>query len=279
MKRELKVRLLLLVLLFSFFSALGIQRLHERSRLSRLNSATTVSMEFRDHILNDDMTKMLHKSDNPGKAAGLYLLESKFSYRKFEYPYTEETVKKLYEKWAVKEEWIPYQKACNAIWNDLMYFPVPESADNPALTVTYGDSWMSERNNGGKRGHEGTDIMADQNERGVYPVISMTDGVVTSMGWLPKGGWRVGITAPEGGYFYYAHLDSYSNIREGDTVRAGDILGYMGDGGYGKEGAKGKFPVHLHVGIYLYEDGREISINPYWILRYLEKRKLKYAFS
>lgn len=38
---------------------------------------------------------------------------------------------------------------------------------------------------------------------------------------------------------------------EGDQVRAGDLLGYMGDSGYGPEGTTGQFPVHLHVGIYM----------------------------
>ena len=138
---------------------------------------------------------------------------------------------------------------------------------------------MNERTYGGKRGHEGTDIMASKNRRDIYPVLSMTDGIVTSKGWLPKGGWRIGITAPGGGYFYYAHLSSYGQVEIGDEVKAGDLLGYMGDSGYGKEGTTGQFPVHLHVGIYLQENGKEISINPYWILRYLEKHKLKYTFS
>ena len=49
------------------------------------------------------------------------------------------------------------------------------------------------------------------------------------------------------------HLDSYADIEEGDTIQAGDLLGYMGDTGYSKtEGTTGNFPVHLHVGIYLF---------------------------
>ena len=48
----------------------------------------------------------------------------------------------------------------------------------------------------------------------------------------------------------------------------------MGDSGYGDEGTTGKFPVHLHLGIYLEEPDEEISINPYWILRYVEDSKL-----
>ena len=89
----------------------------------------------------------------------------------------------------------------------------------------------------------------------------------------PKGGWRIGITAPHGGYFYYAHLDSYADVEIGDEVAAGEILGYMGDSGYGEEGTVGNFPVHLHLGVYL-EEPKEISINPYWILRYAEDSKL-----
>ena len=39
-------------------------------------------------------------------------------------------------------------------------------------------------------------------------------------------------------------------MKQGKTVKAGELLGYMGDSGYGKEGTVGKFPVHLHFGIY-----------------------------
>ncbi len=46
-----------------------------------------------------------------------------------------------------------------------------------------------------KRGHEGIDIMALKNQRGLYPVLSMTDGVITNLGWLEQGGYRIGITA------------------------------------------------------------------------------------
>ena len=71
---------------------------------------------------------------------------------------------------------------------------------------------------------------------------------------------RIGITAPTGAYFYYAHLDSYAELEKGDPVKAGDLLGYMGDSGYGEEGTTGEFPVHLHLGIYLKEGTEEISV-------------------
>ena len=62
-------------------------------------------------------------------------------------------------------------------------------------------------------------------------------------------------------------------------MNAGDVIGFMGDTGYGEEGTKGKFPVHLHVGIYVYPNGQEMSVNPYWVMRYLEQHKLKCAYS
>ena len=72
-------------------------------------------------------------------------------------------------------------------------------------------------------------------------------------------------------YAYYAHLDSYRDgLSAGDRVKAGETLGYVGNSGYGEEGTKGKFDVHLHFGMYMDIAGKEVSINPYEILRYLE---------
>ena len=164
-----------------------------------------------------------------------------------------------------------------SVWEDLKYFPVPSSTANEEAKVAFSDSWMFARTYGGARGHEGCDIMANINERGRYPVISMTDGVVEKIGWLTKGGYRIGIRAPHGGYFYYAHLYDYARaFVPGDTVKAGEWLGFMGDSGYSEvEGTVGNFDVHLHVGIYLRTDhNEEQSVNPYWVLKFLEGRKL-----
>lgn len=172
-------------------------------------------------------------------------------------------------------------EACQKVIGDVKYFPVAASSTNPKATVAFENSWMSERTYGGTRCHEGCDIMAAINQRGYYPIVSMTDGVVENIGWLPKGGYRIGIRSTSGGYFYYAHLASYGNsLQKGDYVRAGDFLGYMGDTGYSEiEGTTGMFDVHLHVGIYIttahYE---ELSINPYYVLKWAEDQKLTYDF-
>lgn len=112
--------------------------------------------------------------------------------------------------------------------------------------------------------------MPPENESGVYPVISISDGTVESVGWLEKGGWRIGVRSIHDVYFYYAHLSSYAEeFQKGDVIKAGQLLGYMGDTGYGKqEGTSGQFPVHLHLGIYLRnEEFAELAVNPYWFLQ------------
>ena len=76
-----------------------------------------------------------------------------------------------------------------------------------------------------------------------------------------------GIRSKSGFYYYYAHMRNYApGIKKGKKVKAGTLLGTMGDTGYGKEGTHGKFAVHLHFGIYRDKKGEECSLNPYDVL-------------
>ena len=243
----------------SFFITIGFYQLIEKVKCRTIPRDVLLSEEFRAQRLNNEMCDQLQGKTKVGTVVGEYLLQSIWEYR----------------SWQKDDAWTEYQKYIDAIWNDVKFFPVPEYPGQSGMGVSYVDTWMAERTYGGKRGHEGTDIMAEKNQRGLYPIISMTDGTVTNMGWLEKGGYRIGITAPSGAYFYYAHLDSYSHIEIGDQVKAGDVLGFMGDSGYGKEGTVGQFAVHLHLGIYIYLDGKEMSVNPYWVLRYIENKRVK----
>lgn len=165
-----------------------------------------------------------------------------------------------------------------AVWEDLKYFPVPLPEAKEEMDTSFENSWMFARSFGGERGHEGTDIMASLNERGRYPILSMTDGVVEKIGWLKLGGYRVGIRSPSGGYYYYAHLYDYAEgLKEGDAVKAGQLLGFMGDSGYGEEGTIGQFAVHLHVGIYVNDpNDSDMSLNPYWVLEWLEPQRIHF---
>lgn len=170
-------------------------------------------------------------------------------------------------------------KIADAIRADLQIFPIPESTLHPKYTVSYEDSWMTARSFGGERGHEGTDLMLSPDRRGIFPVLSMTDGVVEKQGWLPQGGYRLGIRSDRGIYYYYAHLYDYAEgIKEGTIVVSGQLLGFAGDTGYSNiEGTVGNFPVHLHVGIY-YNDtqGQETAVNPYPFLQGLETVAMPY---
>ncbi len=179
---------------------------------------------------------------------------------------------------------VEYRKLLHAyetVLSDLRFFPVPASSRPDTPDVVYENGWMDERTYGGERRHEGCDIMGAERPRGFYPVVSISDGVVEKVGWLEQGGWRVGVRTGSGLYIYYAHLYSYSRQWvQGDQVRAGELLGFMGDTGYSAvEGTTGNFDVHLHVGMYLRTDHyEEMSVNPYWILRFLEKRRLVYDY-
>lgn len=160
------------------------------------------------------------------------------------------------------------------LWNDLKLFPVGTVSGNPDATVAFDNSWMQSRTFGGDRGHEGTDIMASVNERGIYPIYSISDGVVENIGWLRLGGYRIGIRSDSGAYFYYAHMAEYAKeFSIGERVEAGTFLGFMGDTGYSDvPGTTGNFDVHLHLGIYLNnQDGNEFSVNSYPMLCYLKK--------
>lgn len=182
-----------------------------------------------------------------------------------------------YEK---KELCTQMKEECSAkevfvLSGEMKCFPIAEKndADSKNKGYVYENGYGTKRTYGGDRTHEGIDIIATENTAGIIPVCAVADGVVERIGWNRLGGYRVGIRSRAGYYYYYAHLDSYaSGLKEGSRVTAGQKLGMMGNTGYGKEGTKGKFVVHLHFGIYQDKEGEECSLNPYYLLKYMEKQ-------
>jgi murein DD-endopeptidase MepM/ murein hydrolase activator NlpD len=114
------------------------------------------------------------------------------------------------------------------------------------------DTWHGARSEG--RRHEGIDIFA---KRGTA-VVASTEGIVLRVGTNRLGGQVVWVLGPGGQRHYYAHLDRHADIENGQRVRAGTVLGYVGTTG----NAAGT-PPHLHYGVY--EAGG--AINPYPMLR------------
>ena len=99
---------------------------------------------------------------------------------------------------------------------------------------------------GGRRTHEGVDIFAP---RGT-PVVAASSGLVTKVGENTLGGQVVWIwDMARGVRLYYAHLQEQS-VRTGAFVRAGDIVGTVGNTGNAKT-----TPPHLHFGIYARGEG------------------------
>ena len=275
--RSIKLRYFFILFLLALFAGIQIPKLQSLSEISRLTSDLVFSADFRSQPVSEEALDMARECSEPGELLGIYWLESDFGRDAAEIPGHAAGAER--ERWRSADGWAEYAAACRAVWDDVEYFPVAEPSNRSDAAVTFEDSWMFGRSYKDERGHEGTDIMAAVNERGLYPVVSMTDGTVKNKGWLELGGWRLGIETERGAYFYYAHLDSYADIEVGDEVKAGDFLGYMGDSGYSREeGTTGNFPVHLHMGIYLYPDGREVSVNPYGVLRYAEDRRVRCNF-
>ena len=129
---------------------------------------------------------------------------------------------------------------------------------------------MSSRGWGGRRMHEGTDLFASYS----VPVKSTTFGKVEVMGWNDYGGWRIGIRDVNNTYHYYAHLSGYTkDLKEGDILEPGTIIGYVGSSGYGKQGTSGKFPPHLHYGMYKYNGRVEWAYDPFPSLKRWEQEE------
>ncbi len=142
-------------------------------------------------------------------------------------------------------------------------FPVPTNYNH-----SYRDTWAMARGWGGRRSHEGTDIFADYGT----PVLSTCYGVVEMKGWNKFGGWRIGIRDINNTYHYYAHLNSFAeNIAIGDIVEPGQTVGSVGSSGYGPKGTSGKFPPHLHYGMYKARMTSEWAFNPYPFLQKWER--------
>lgn len=123
-----------------------------------------------------------------------------------------------------------------------MTFPV-EGRSSAAIGGQFGDPRA-----GGARSHEGVDIFAP---RGTAAVAA-ADGRVSRVGTNPLGGNVVWLRTDDALGLYYAHLDRQV-AETGDRVRAGDVVGRVGNTG----NAAGT-PPHLHFSVY--DDG---AVDPY----------------
>lgn len=101
------------------------------------------------------------------------------------------------------------------------------------LTRNFGDP-----RGGGTRTHQGLDIMA----RDGTPIVSPTDAVIVRTGNGANSGLYIRTANPGGENFVYMHLSAIApGIDNGDFVKRGEIIGFVGNTGNASGGA-----AHLH---------------------------------
>ena len=143
------------------------------------------------------------------------------------------------------------------------------------------DDFGNSRSYGFKRTHLGNDLMGSIGT----PIIAVESGIIENIGWNQYGGWRIGIRSFDTKrYYYYAHLRKNhpycEGLEEGLTVKAGDVIGYLGMTGYSiKENVNNINIPHLHFGMQLIFDEsqvdspNEIWIDVYQIIEFLKKNR------
>lgn len=139
------------------------------------------------------------------------------------------------ERWArYREQLALYTERLPSEPDAVLYMPV-----EGVSVANVADTWGAPRGSG--RTHEGQDIFAP---RGT-PVYSATPGYIYRVGTSTLGGNVVWIIGAGGRRYYYAHLDAWADIEEGQAVTVDTVIGYIGNTGNART-----TPPHLHFGVY-----------------------------
>jgi peptidoglycan LD-endopeptidase LytH len=123
------------------------------------------------------------------------------------------------------------------------------------------DTFSEARSEG--RVHDAIDIPAPRGTR----VLAAADGTIVKLFQSDRGGTTIYQLSADGrAVYYYAHLDSYfASLAEGQLVRQGETIAYVGD-----TGNAGPGNYHLHFSIALVSDPKKywqgVNINPYPLL-------------
>lgn len=130
------------------------------------------------------------------------------------------------------------------------------------------DDFGAGRSYGFRRRHLGNDLLGSLGT----PIVAVEGGTVEAMGWNQYGGWRVGIRSfDRQRYYYYAHLRKDApfapGLEVGDTVTAGDVIGFMGRTGYSqRENVNNIEVVHLHFGLQLiFDESQKECDSEIWV--------------
>jgi peptidoglycan LD-endopeptidase LytH len=117
---------------------------------------------------------------------------------------------------------------------------------------------------GSTRKHEALDVLAPRNT----PVLAVEDGAIAKLFLSDAGGITIYQFDPTSHYaYYYAHLERYADgLKEGATVKRGQVIGYVGTTGNAPRDTP-----HLHFAIFKLTDEKRwwegSPIDPYSVLR------------
>jgi murein DD-endopeptidase MepM/ murein hydrolase activator NlpD len=234
-------------------------RRFERRRIERIRrAATVVGLSFALGALVDvALTWRLHEFDTVvaerAFAPDPEPLHDTEEPRPVERPGERETAGAVATSGAVAHE-----EAVGDLRDRRLIVPV-EGVERGDLRDTFADK------RGASRMHEALDIMAPRHT----DVLAVEDGTIAKL-FNSQGGGGITIYQfdPSGEYcYYYAHLDRYaSGLREGQMVRRGQTIGYVGSTGNASANAP-----HLHFGIFRLTAERKWwkgePINPYPVLK------------
>jgi len=161
------------------------------------------------------------------------------------------------------------------------YEPTPNAGSARSIVfpvlgpVAYADGWMDSRD-GGRRRHEGTDIVGVQ----MQPILAAVDGEITRLQTESIGisGLAVTIRDSEGWRYNYFHENNDTpgtddgqasdafrlapGLAVGSRVVAGQVIGYMGDSGNAENSV-----THLH---FEFRDPFGYARPSYWSLKSAE---------
>jgi murein DD-endopeptidase MepM/ murein hydrolase activator NlpD len=132
--------------------------------------------------------------------------------------------------------------------------PSPSGGTCPvAGAVSFTDSWGDPRSGG--RSHQGVDMIAARNT----PIVAIYSGRIDRLTDGNLSGLAIWFRADNGDVFFYAHLESFADVSDGQSVSQGDVIGYNGSSGNAPA-----FLPHLH---FEWHPGGGSPVNPYPLVR------------
>lgn len=162
--------------------------------------------------------------------------------------------------------------------------PPPAAVAAPPETTSYPSADLRERNltlpvqgikrdeltdtfndmRGSSRRHEALDVIAPRNT----PVLAVEDGTIAKLFLSDAGGITIYQFDPASQYaYYYAHLERYADgVKEGQQVKRGQVLGYVGTTGNAPRDTP-----HLHFAIFKLGNDKKwwqgTPVDPYSVLK------------